>query len=443
MTHLSAAVLGLLLAVVNAAPAHSEETLDTAVSKLEKKFERAVKAQDTGYSYKAYDDAACHGQNELGITRKSVKSCQAACDASPSCVSFEHRDWDNRCQLSSSCFEGSTAFTPDAQGTSWTLFVKGPNEGATPHYKERVGVACKGRNELGIFSGYSPATCAALCEAADGCISFEMSTGDKCQLSTSCRIGISDYNSGVGGWTLYSKDNHYVTPKPDYSHGGFTYGPNSPNGCRWNNCVPGGRYTGHYKFTTFVGSPAGCTGDYCDNYLPGGIFHHRCTAPRNSDDWGFAYAECWGTCEGRCSPSSHKIVDGHPEKDGQVCAGPNALGQSVLVDEGYDNEYCAVDNNDRVAGVRCCRDDNAGVLDRANAVCDENCERVTYETAVARCADKDASTSFGSWRLCTEQELLAGEDRFFKGCKYDYMYVWASDTCSMANTPAEFDPPAN
>lgn len=139
------------------------------------------------------------------------------------------------------------------------------------------------------------------------------------------------------------------------------------------------------------------------------------------------------------SPPAHRIVDGHAAKDGQKCAMLNGLGETQLVDEGHPDAMCAADNNHRVAGTRCCRV-AGGEVDRANAVCDNKCERVTFEEAEARCAAKSANTKFGEWRLCTEAEVMSFDDSFFNGCKLDYAFVWVSDTCDTPTTPAEFDP---
>lgn len=69
--------------------------------------------------------------------------------------------------------------------------------------------------------------------------------------------------------------------------------------CNGNQCRPGGTYTGRYTFTPWRGNPAGCSSTYCDLYLPGGVFHSRCTSS-NFMSRGFANEECAATCAGKC-----------------------------------------------------------------------------------------------------------------------------------------------
>merc|ERR1719456_2050807 len=80
--------------------------------------------------------------------------------------------------------------------------------------------------------------------------------------------------------------------------------PSPPEGCDLNQCRPGGTYDGTYTFTTWVGDPAVCTETYCDNYLPGGPSHSRCSATPGTDDRGYADEECTATCQGLCASPS-------------------------------------------------------------------------------------------------------------------------------------------
>jgi len=82
----------------------------------------------------------------------------------------------------------------------------GASDAAPAGYTELAGSACSGQNELGIFSGETVASCAARCNGASGCISFEHRPSDnKCQLSTSCNEQSGSFNgySWLGSWNLY------------------------------------------------------------------------------------------------------------------------------------------------------------------------------------------------------------------------------------------------
>ena len=79
--------------------------------------------------------------------------------------------------------------------------------------------------------------------------------------------------------------------------------------CDLNQCRPGGTYDGTYTFTATVGDPAECTETYCDQYLPGGPFHSRCSATPDTDDRGYADEECTATCQGLCDDLSEAECD--------------------------------------------------------------------------------------------------------------------------------------
>lgn len=66
---------------------------------------------------------------------------------------------------------------------------------------------CSGKNELGTsYPKGGLSTCSALCDIDSTCVSFEMSSSGKCQLSTSCQY--SDSVASSSGWTLYVKRTH-------------------------------------------------------------------------------------------------------------------------------------------------------------------------------------------------------------------------------------------
>ena len=109
--------------------------------------------------------------------------------------------------------------------------------------------------------------------------------------------------------------------------------PSPPEGCDLNQCRPGGTYDGTYTFTTTVGDPAGCTETYCDQYLPGGPFHSRCSATPGTDDRGYADEECAATCQGQCDVDADQELYGYTALEcAQMCehlAGCEAFGHGV------------------------------------------------------------------------------------------------------------------
>jgi len=91
--------------------------------------------------------------------------------------------------------EGSTCLLPDSEPVS-----SGPTPAPAPYVLHTTG-GCLSRNELGVTSEATVRDCAALCDAAPTCVSFEyQNSGSKCQLSTSC----DRYD-----WTVKDPGNEY------------------------------------------------------------------------------------------------------------------------------------------------------------------------------------------------------------------------------------------
>ena len=75
--------------------------------------------------YAMYDTGGCTGRNELGTaTGTALAACQALCDNDASCLSFEFRPSDSKCQRSSTC---SYALSNKAGNGAWHLYVKTAN----------------------------------------------------------------------------------------------------------------------------------------------------------------------------------------------------------------------------------------------------------------------------------------------------------------------------
>jgi len=76
---------------------------------------------------------------------------------------------------------------------------------ALAHYTKYTSRGCSGKNELGTsYPKGGLSTCSALCDIDSACVSFEMSSSGKCQLSNSCQY--SDSESSSSSWTLYVKN---------------------------------------------------------------------------------------------------------------------------------------------------------------------------------------------------------------------------------------------
>ena len=124
---------------------------------------------------------ACSGTNELGMfTGKTVAWCAGTCDADSSCVSFEYRSDISKCQMSSSCTATHANYGADA---NFDIFIRGPAAAPASNYRFIAGRVCTGENGLGAFLSETLVTCAARCDAAAGCLSFEFRSSDgKCQV---------------------------------------------------------------------------------------------------------------------------------------------------------------------------------------------------------------------------------------------------------------------
>jgi len=128
--------------------------------------------------------SGCSGRNEDGtssLPNNDVESCAALCSSSPSCISFEYRSSDRKCQRSQTCdFLKSTGTS-----SSWVYYSKKMD--AMLSFEQKPGSSgCSGRNELPTKTGKTLEQCAQLCLSDSSCISFELSAMAKCQRSTSC-----------------------------------------------------------------------------------------------------------------------------------------------------------------------------------------------------------------------------------------------------------------
>ena len=169
-------------------------------------FPSVVSAADVWWT----TGSGCTGSNELGTSSgNSLSQCAARCVAiaGNGCISFEFRTASGtttNCQLSSSCNTLHASFLPVATWppTDWWLFIRGTSTIVAPNYNVIQTGGCTGANELGVYDVTDTlATCAARCDAAPTCISFEFdatvgyATSGKCYLSSSC----NQHNYAVGG----------------------------------------------------------------------------------------------------------------------------------------------------------------------------------------------------------------------------------------------------
>lgn len=158
----------------------------------------------TGFAYAVFMGRGCNNRNELDILEQpSVRACAALCDANPACVSFEYMNEGRRCQLSSTC---RLKQTEEAANTNaFNLYLK--VDKSFP-YTVFMGKGCINRNELGITEQPTVRACAALCDADPTCVSFEyMNEGNRCQLSSSCRLGQTVESSNTDAFNWYLKAN--------------------------------------------------------------------------------------------------------------------------------------------------------------------------------------------------------------------------------------------
>ena len=74
-----------------------------------------------GTSYTKYSNRGCNPGNELGIYRgRSLAECQALCQRWPTCISYEYRPSESKCQMSTMCTHAFRS-QPDP---GWFLYVK-------------------------------------------------------------------------------------------------------------------------------------------------------------------------------------------------------------------------------------------------------------------------------------------------------------------------------
>ena len=148
----------------------------------------------------------CTAKNELGVydTGDTVASCAQRCvDYGERCISFERKEADGKCQLSSSCDQ----FSPPNTGTGWGFYVR---DFIAPRDYRLVSASsgCTGKNEFqGPNSGATIESCAQLCLShGEACISFEinMDTG-KCQGSSTCDASNADGQSEARAQTMHAR----------------------------------------------------------------------------------------------------------------------------------------------------------------------------------------------------------------------------------------------
>jgi len=143
--------------------------------------------------------------------------------------------------------------------------------------------------------------------------------------------------------------------------------------------------------------------------------------PRNSSSpeippgqfvWTATASECaeFTTCQ--------TVVDAVPLQDGaRECAG-------YLPDDLGTPDTMRLSGASGFAAAVCCGAESGNVT----AVCNFDCEVVSYTEALGRCLD-------AGLRLCTEQELLDNDGDV--DCNYDEIYAWTSDV-GICNAEATF-----
>lgn len=220
------------------------------------------------FTYAVFMGKGCAGRNELGVSQQpTVRDCAVLCDANPACISFEYLNDGTRCHLSSSCRLEHTEESSTTNAYNW--YLKGTYDTSPPDdsfpYTVFMGKGCINRNELGISEQPTVRACAALCDANPACVSFEyLNDGQRCQLSSSCRLGQTEESSDTDAFNWYLKGNPVPTPDKDEScdceYKSWSYG-GSKGGCHVVNRAPSGKacncaYKGAWGCS---GEVVGCT----------------------------------------------------------------------------------------------------------------------------------------------------------------------------------------
>lgn len=149
-------------------------------------------------SFNLYSGTACSGRNEVhvDIGGKSPEQCAEQCFEDKECISFEYEAGPKKCQLSSSCTQYLSKYSP-----GWQLYVINSREGFTLVDN----AACVGQ-WYDYTLGESEGGCAEQCQNDNDCISFQFSgdSGGKtiCMLSKSCT---ETESSTSAGWRLWVK----------------------------------------------------------------------------------------------------------------------------------------------------------------------------------------------------------------------------------------------
>lgn len=165
-------------------------------------YERLKEATNYVQSYVMYDSRGCSGENDLGISTTDLEGCQALCDETDRCISFEYRKSDRKCQRSSTC----TNSTSTVSSSEWTFFEKDFT------YRFKSG-GCPGRNEIEVLIGPSLKECKLKCNSYRNCASFEYNEKEsRCQLSETCTFAGDYVSTDDGEWKLYEK----LPPKITY-----------------------------------------------------------------------------------------------------------------------------------------------------------------------------------------------------------------------------------
>ena len=192
----------------------------------------------------------------------------------------------------------------------------------------------------------------------------------------------------------------------------------APSGCESNKCRPTGGYTGYYSFTTFVGNPVGCTPEYCENYLPGGLLASRCTAAAGSVAKGFADAECAATCAGTCA----------------VATTSSSCDQAAL--KRYNEAIAGASLAEERAGAKEALADRAATkLEKAAAAAENAAAKMEQAAIVAEAAlaaghsDAHIAAALAAERACDAAETAAATAAAAAGA--------ADNTASTASAEAE------
>ena len=148
--------------------------------------EASAEEGDHGLGYstpaaaKAAQDTAIVAAAQAGLTCDSDLRGNGDCDAECNNIAFNFDDGD--CDPNGGCYQNkdcASCLSDQGRSCGW-CGTSGQDDGSP--YVAKLRWACSGRNELGVFTGTSLASCKSQCSNAATCVSLEYkATEQKCR----------------------------------------------------------------------------------------------------------------------------------------------------------------------------------------------------------------------------------------------------------------------